>query len=73
VQQRLPWFLAAKPSTECAKGGAGAYTDAIKASAQDISGIAGLKDGLVHASSFRTSYTPLSAQADFINAMEVCN
>jgi hypothetical protein len=27
---RLPWFMEATPSAACAKGGAGAYTDAIK-------------------------------------------
>ena len=29
-QDKLPWFLAAKPSAQCAKGGQGAYTDAIQ-------------------------------------------
>eukprot|EP00884_Botryococcus_braunii_P021148 jgi/Botrbrau1/7717/Bobra.0159s0149.1 len=58
-----------QPSMECVKGGAGAYTDAIQSSAQDVSGVAGLDSGLVAASSFRTSYSPLSQQADFINAM----
>jgi Niemann-Pick C1 protein len=30
VQQKLPWFLESVPSMACAKGGAGAYTDAIQ-------------------------------------------
>lgn len=30
VQQKLPWFLESQPSMACAKGGAGAYTDAIE-------------------------------------------
>lgn len=30
VQATLPWFLASLPSEACAKGGAGAYSDAIQ-------------------------------------------
>lgn len=71
VRERLPWFLAAKPSVECPKGGAGAYTDSIQMDTSDDSGVAGLQKGLVASSSFRTFYVPLSKQADFINAMAV--
>ena len=39
TRQRLPWFLDALPSEDCAKGGAGAYTDALQRSAKESSGI----------------------------------
>lgn len=39
VRQRLPWFLDALPSEDCAKGGAGAYTDALQRSTKESSGI----------------------------------
>ena len=39
VKQRLPWFLDALPSEDCAKGGAGAYSDALQRSAKESSGI----------------------------------
>lgn len=69
-QQLLPWFLKAKPSAQCSKGGAGAYNDAIMGDDKDYSGVAGLRDGVVKSSSFRTYYTPLNHQSDFINAMK---
>lgn len=39
VKERLPWFLKALPSEDCAKGGAGAYTDALQQSSKESSGI----------------------------------
>jgi Niemann-Pick C1 protein len=39
VRERLPWFLDALPSEDCAKGGAGAYTDALQRSSKEPSGI----------------------------------
>ena len=30
LQAKLPWFLQAQPSAACAKGGAGAYNDAVQ-------------------------------------------
>ena len=39
TRQRLPWFLDALPSEDCAKGGAGAYTGALQRSAKESSGI----------------------------------
>ena len=71
VRARLPWFLDALPSEQCAKGGAGGYTDALQRDAGDPSGVAGLSRGAVAASAFRTSYVPLGAQADFIGGMRV--
>lgn len=71
MQQKLPWFLEAKASEACAKGGAGAYTDLIQTNASDPTGIAGLTDGRVSASAFRTAYVPLSSQSDFIKSMKV--
>lgn len=71
MQKKLPWFMEAKASEACAKGGAGAYTDLIQTHSSDPTGIAGLTDGRVSASAFRTAYVPLSSQSDFINSMEV--
>ncbi|EIE26672.1 multidrug efflux transporter AcrB transmembrane domain-containing protein [Coccomyxa subellipsoidea C-169] len=62
VKERLPWFLKALPSEDCAKGGAGAYNGALQLSSKDY--------GVVEASSFRTSYVPLNKQEDFINGMQ---
>jgi hypothetical protein len=39
VKQRLPWFMKALPSEDCAKGGAGAYTGALQRSSKESSGI----------------------------------
>lgn len=39
VKERLPWFLKALPSEDCAKGGAGVYTDALQQSSKESSGI----------------------------------
>lgn len=72
MQRKLPWFLQSAPSMACAKGGAGAYTDAIQVDPADDTGVAGLSRGVVAASSFRTSYVPLSSQDDFISALRVC-
>ena len=71
MQERLPWFMAARPSAACAKGGAGAYTDAIQADGADPGGLAGLADGVLAASAFRTSYVPLATQRDFIQSLQV--
>ena len=71
MRARLPWFLDALPSEQCAKGGAGGYTDALQRDMRDASGVAGLARGTVAASAFRTSYVPLGAQADFIGGMRV--
>ena len=38
VRRSLPWFLAAAPSQGCAKGGQGAYNDALQRSTDDPSG-----------------------------------
>ena len=117
VKERLPWFLKALPSEDCAKGGAGAYNGALQLSSKESSGIKvqvahapqhlhqecrkfgwcltkqrfriifygtsgtlitypclhvlqGLSNGVVEASSFRTSYVPLNKQEDFINGMQ---
>eukprot|EP00887_Chlorella_sp_A99_P002624 scaffold6.g2624.t1 len=67
----LPWFLESLPSKACAKGGAGAYSDAVQRDAGDSTGVAGLgARGVVSASSFRTNYVVLSKQADFIGALQ---
>lgn len=71
VQDKLPWFLRAVPSAECAKGGVGGYNNALQLDVADATGIAGLSDGHVTASSFRTYYTPLNTQQDFIDAYQV--
>lgn len=71
VRARLPWFLEALPSEQCAKGGAGGYSDALQRDAAEPTGIAGLGAGAVAASAFRISYVPLGTQADFIEGMRV--
>ncbi|GER42076.1 patched family protein [Striga asiatica] len=60
-REKLPWFLNALPSADCAKGGNGAYTTNVE--------LKGLEDGIIRASAFRTYHTPLNKQADFINSM----
>ena len=42
-----------------------------QADAHDETGVAGLSDGVVAASSFRTAYVPLSSQDDFISGLTV--
>lgn len=71
VQQKLPWFLNAVPSAECAKGGVGGYNNALQLDSTDPTGIAGLSSGQVEASSFRTYYVPLNTQQNFIDAYQV--
>ena len=44
----------------------------LQGDSQELSGIKGLGQGVVAASAFRTSYTALSTQADFINSLKVC-
>lgn len=93
-QAFLPWFLRAKPSAGCAKGGQGAYSDALAhehppqalsqpsqprtqkalslavtpppahaaVGAEDAETVAGLSEGVVQASAFRTLNTPLNEQ-----------
>ncbi|CAA2984523.1 Niemann-Pick C1 -like [Olea europaea subsp. europaea] len=58
---KLPWFLSALPSSDCAKGGNGAYTNNVE--------LKGYKDGIIQASAFRTYHTPLNKQSDFVNSM----
>ena len=48
MRERLPWFLEALPSEDCAKGGAGAYGDALQRSSKESSGI---KASMHHSSS----------------------
>lgn len=71
VQEKLPRFLRAVPSAECAKGGVGGYNNALQLDASDPTGIAGLSAGQVVASSFRTYYVPLNTQQNFIDAYQV--
>lgn len=66
-QTYLPWFLSAVPSEQCAKGGAGVYTDSIERAPDG--NIKGLSQGIIAASSFRAYYTPLNEQKDFIAAL----
>lgn len=45
-QTYLPWFLSARPSAGCAKGGMGAYSDALqRADPADPTSVAGLLPG----------------------------
>ncbi|XP_042511025.1 NPC intracellular cholesterol transporter 1-like isoform X2 [Macadamia integrifolia] len=60
-REKLPWFLNALPSADCAKGGHGAYTSSV-----DLNGY---ERGVIHASEFRTYHTPLNKQSDYVNSM----
>ncbi|KAG8632227.1 NPC intracellular cholesterol transporter 1 isoform X1 [Manihot esculenta] len=61
-RDKLPWFLNALPSADCAKGGHGAYTSSVE--------LEGYEDGVIQASSFRTYHTPLNKQIDYVNSMK---
>lgn len=60
-QSKLPWFLAALPSADCAKGGHGAYTTSLD--------LTGYESGVIKASEFRSYHTPLNKQSDFVDAL----
>ncbi|XP_059445975.1 uncharacterized protein LOC132177601 [Corylus avellana] len=60
-REKLPWFLNALPSADCAKGGHGAYTNSV-----DLNGY---ESGVIRASEFRTYHTPVNKQGDYVNAM----
>ncbi|KAJ7967073.1 Niemann-Pick C1 protein-like [Quillaja saponaria] len=61
-REKLPWFLDALPSADCAKGGHGAYTNSV-----DLNGY---ESGVIQASEFRTYHTPVNRQGDYVNAMQ---
>ncbi|RVX12081.1 Niemann-Pick type C-related protein 1 [Vitis vinifera] len=60
-REKLPWFLNALPSADCAKGGHGAYTSSV-----DLNGY---ESSVIQASEFRTYHTPLNKQVDYVNSM----
>ncbi|KAL5562347.1 hypothetical protein UlMin_032094 [Ulmus minor] len=60
--EKLPWFLNALPSADCAKGGHGAYTNSV-----DLNGY---ESGVIQASEFRTYHTPLNKQVDYVNSLQ---
>uniref|UniRef100_A0A1D1YJ54 Niemann-Pick C1 protein n=1 Tax=Anthurium amnicola TaxID=1678845 RepID=A0A1D1YJ54_9ARAE len=60
-KEKLPWFLNALPSADCAKGGHGAYTTSV-----DLNGY---ETGIIQASAFRTFHTPLNKQIDYVNSL----
>uniref|UniRef100_A0A7N0U220 SSD domain-containing protein n=2 Tax=Kalanchoe fedtschenkoi TaxID=63787 RepID=A0A7N0U220_KALFE len=60
-KEKLPWFLSALPSGDCAKGGHGAYTSSLD--------LRGYDSGIIQASEFRTYHTPLNKQVDYVNSM----
>jgi hypothetical protein len=60
-REKLPWFLYAVPSADCAKGGHGAYSHSLD--------VAGLDFGVIRASEFRTYHTPMRKQTDFVEAL----
>ncbi|KAF0891217.1 hypothetical protein E2562_009398 [Oryza meyeriana var. granulata] len=61
-KEKLPWFLDALPSSDCSKGGKGAYSTSL-----DLNGYEG---GIIQASAFRTYHTPLNKQSDYVNSMK---
>ncbi|KAJ8618328.1 hypothetical protein MRB53_014514 [Persea americana] len=60
-REKLPWFLNALPSADCAKGGHGAYSSSVD--------LDGYESGIIQASEFRTYHTPLNKQSDYVNSM----
>ncbi|XP_044489407.1 NPC intracellular cholesterol transporter 1 [Mangifera indica] len=60
-QEKLPWFLNALPSADCAKGGHGAYTNSVD--------LTGYESGVIRASEFRTYHTPLNKQGDYVSSI----
>ncbi|XP_002510680.3 NPC intracellular cholesterol transporter 1 isoform X1 [Ricinus communis] len=60
-RDKLPLFLNALPSADCAKGGHGAYTSSVE--------LEGYEKGVIQASSFRTYHMPLNKQSDYVNSM----
>ncbi|CAN6463965.1 unnamed protein product [Victoria cruziana] len=60
-KEKLPWFLKALPSADCAKGGRGAYSTSVD--------LEGYENGVIQASEFRTYHTPLNKQVDYVNSM----
>ncbi|GMH04666.1 hypothetical protein Nepgr_006506 [Nepenthes gracilis] len=61
-REKLPWFLNALPSADCAKGGHGAYANSVD--------LQGYEDGVIQASEFRTYHTPLNKQIDYVNSLK---
>ncbi|CAM6128550.1 unnamed protein product [Calypogeia fissa] len=59
--EKLPWFLEALPSADCAKGGHGAYTNSLD--------LTGYESGIIQASEFRAYHTPLNKQTDYVDAL----
>ncbi|WZZ54559.1 hypothetical protein YC2023_054666 [Brassica napus] len=66
-KEKLPWFLDALPSADCAKGGH--VIDTLIVSIPKSVICPGYENGIIQASSFRTYHTPLNKQADFVNSM----
>ncbi|XP_031382221.1 NPC intracellular cholesterol transporter 1 [Punica granatum] len=60
-KEKLPWFLDALPSADCAKGGHGAYTSSV-----DLNGY---ESGVIRASEFRTYHTPLNNQGNYVDSL----
>eukprot|EP00850_Spirogloea_muscicola_P012084 SM000077S21558 [mRNA] locus=s77:255081:266054:+ [translate_table: standard] len=60
-REKLPWFLEALPSADCAKGGHGAYSHSLD--------LTDFESGIITASEFRSYHTALSKQSDFIDAL----
>ncbi|KAF3434864.1 hypothetical protein FNV43_RR21951 [Rhamnella rubrinervis] len=60
-KEKLPWFLNALPSSDCAKAGHGAYTNSVN--------LNGYESGVIQASEFRTYHTPLNEQGDYVNSL----
>ncbi|KQJ84058.1 hypothetical protein BRADI_5g18407v3 [Brachypodium distachyon] len=60
-REKLPWFLDALPSSDCSKGGKGAYSTSLN--------LSGYESGIIQASAFRTYHTPLNKQTDYVNSL----
>eukprot|EP00210_Caulerpa_lentillifera_P003889 g3716.t1 len=69
----LPGFMAMSPDETCPRGGKSAFEDYIQHELDNSSAIIGLDHQIVQASSFRTYYSPLVAQSDYIDALSDSN
>lgn len=72
-RQFLPGFMQIAPDEICPRGGKGTYEDYIEHKTDNSSDVIGLDNQIIQASSFRTYYSPLVTQTDYIEAMSDTN
>ena len=68
-QQYLPRFMESTPGEICPRGGHGTYEDYIQHAKHNSSDIVGLDHEMIRASAFRSYYSTLVSQNDYIEAL----